>query len=803
MQFYLKHKSFLYDGFIAIGLFGLALWLRQADLTHFVTADEHNWVYRSGLFLSALTQQDWIGTSLWYTPAVTTTWLGSGSLALFYQLNQADINQPLAQWAASFSRNKINLDVLHALRWSTVLFSSVMVVIVYGLARKLWSRPLALLGTLLLATEPHLLAVSRIIGHDVYITFLTISSLLALLYAKRLISQSTRRYYLWLALSGVFAGLAILSKAPALILLPFVVLLALVDGWYHKNHRQRWLWGGLVWLGVSGLTFVIIWPAAWVSPWEQVWYVISTAFFSSTGAEDADIQPYWTIPDLGNYYYLVNGAYKVSPFIFIGTILAAIGATYKAGIHPHSMKSYAGEQRFTYRSKEESPIQNLKSKIQNRLVQLNNNELVWLSIFSVLFTVMMTFGAKKSPRYILPVFPALAFVAAWGWLNLAQFPLIAKHTRLHRYWNRSTMVVLGSTAILLTLNYAPYYFTYFNPLLGGASTAVKVVRIGWGEGLDELGRWLNSQPDRAVSRVGARYTVALYPFYQGSISSPISAELDYVAFYIKQSQSGYPSPEILAYFEQQPLLHHIELNGLEYTQVYQGPAMVPIDPTGSNKLPVAYRLHTIYAPLGQTLTVDLLWHLDNVKERATLQLQSIDGTITLTNQAPIQQLTPQVWVSQHQFEIPPDTPRDTLALIADDHWIGQLKARQLTLPPDFKPLSAGFAGQLKLAGVRQSIENNQLNLDLAWQGWPQANNDFTVFVQVLDEEGQRIAGVDVSPETGFTTLDRKEVMLTHYNIPLPDNLQTNTYSLLIGLYYFAGDELINVGAVTLESDFIQ
>ena len=33
---------------IGLLLFGLALWLTATDLAHFVTADEHNWVYRSG-----------------------------------------------------------------------------------------------------------------------------------------------------------------------------------------------------------------------------------------------------------------------------------------------------------------------------------------------------------------------------------------------------------------------------------------------------------------------------------------------------------------------------------------------------------------------------------------------------------------------------------------------------------------------------------------------------------------------------------------------------------------------------------
>jgi len=805
-------KSTILDWLIALGLFGLALWLRTDDLAHFVTADEHNWVYRSGIFLHALLQQDWPATSVWYTPAVITTWLGSGSLALFYQLHQAAIDRPLAEWAVSFSRNKIELDVLLALRWSMALFTSLMGVVVYGLARKLWSRPVALLGTLLLLTEPHLLAVSRIIGHDALITFFVIASLLAFFYGRRqlvvidrrppttnrqkLYSESDRLYknksrrsrilrdnrwwrglsrckrdllglfleknlkcYGWFALSGLFAGLAILSKAPAMILIPFVGLVGLVDIWQHKTGLTRWLWAGLAWGGALCLTFIAAWPAAWVDPLGQAWFVISTAFLSSAGLEDADLQPHWSIPELGYFYYLVHGAFKVSPFLLVGAILAGV----------------RGWPRLR----------------QRRLLRnLAGSELAWLVLFAVLFALMMSLGVKKSPRYILPAFPALAFIAAWGWLYILQ-----------RFNPPVAIIILGGLALLLTLNYAPYYFTYYNPLLGGSLTAPHLVRIGWGEGLDEVGRRLSARPTAPAEHLGARYTATLFPFYEGQISSPDSEELDYVTFYIKQSQSGYPAPEILNYFAAQEPLHRVVLNGIDYAQVYGGPGMQLVPGGGASNLPAAFRPHTIYAPIGGQLSVDLLWPANSgpaAGQSVTLAIQSADASFAVQNRAPIAEQAPGVRVSRHTFNIPATLERGTYALFVGDASIGKIKARVMEIPPNFEPLSVVMAGQLKLAGVRHRVEENQLLVDLAWQGWPGAHNDYTAFVQLVDSNEQRVAGVDVLPQRGFTTLDRKEVMLTHYAIPLPDNLPPGRYNLLVGLYYFAGEELINVGAGLLE-----
>ncbi len=743
------------DVALALGLFGLALWLGTDRLTHFVTADEHNWVYRSGVFLNAFLRGDWPGTSVWLTPGVTTTWLASAGLAGHYRLAQADINQPFLDWLLSFNRNRVDLNELLALRRAMALFLATMVVVIFGLARKLWSRPLAGLGALLILLDPHLLSVSRIIGHDAPATLFIITSLLSFFYARRQAASGWRAIG-WFGLSGVLAGLGVLSKAPALFLVPFAGLIALADLWQRRGSIGRWAIFLLVWGGALWLTFIVVWPAAWVSPWGQTWAVISNAFLSSAGLEDADIQPYWATPDLGLFYYAINGVFKLNPFVFAGVIVAAA----------------SGIRNFTR---------------QRNVTGLLNSEILWLLLFALLFGLFMSLGVKQSPRYILPAFPALSFVAAWGWLKIAP-----------ARWQPLEVGLLASASLLLALAYAPYYFSYYSPLLGGAITAPRLLRIGWGEGMDEAGRWLNNRPDAAASRVGVRYKVSTYPFFGGELATPIDEELDYVVFYIKQSQSGYPAPEILAYFADQGALHRVVINGIDYAQIYAGPAMQPVDSGGRSDLPIAYRPGTIYAPISQTLTVDLLWPAEfSRSEPVTLSLVSAGETLRLDSAAEIREQAPGVKVSRHTFNLPPETPRDTYTLSIGDARLGQIKARLMTIPADFAPLD--FAAQsVKLVGIRQQQTGRQLQVDLAWQAWPKATNDFTVFVQLLDEAGQRVAGVDVAPQSGFTALDRKEIMIASNTLPLPENLAGGKYKLLIGLYYFAGDELITVGAATLD-----
>ncbi len=125
------------------------------------------------------------------------------------------------------------------------------------------------------------------------------------------------------------------------------------------------------------------------------------------------------------------------------------------------------------------------------------------------------------------------------------------------------------------------------------------------------------------------------------------------------------------------------------------------------------------------------------------------------------------------------------------------------VPPKLEPLSYVIGDQVKLAGIRHRLEGNNLLIDLAWQPLLKLHVDYTVFIQLLDENGERVTGVDVLPERGFSTLDDQEIMVASYTVPLSDEIRPGTYTLLIGLYFFTGDNRIDsVGSVILPEPVI-
>jgi hypothetical protein len=140
------------------------------------------------------------------------------------------------------------------------------------------------------------------------------------------------------------------------------------------------------------------------------------------------------------------------------------------------------------------------------------------------------------------------------------------------------MLVAGGQMLLVGRQH-PYYFTYFNPLMGGAARAPQVLMVGWGEGLELAADYLNQKP-------GSDELLVMSPISYGSTSfflegesvqtfrlderlntrkQEIVSELDYILTYVNGWQRTPPELDLFAGIEPE---HVIWLNGLEYVRIY-------------------------------------------------------------------------------------------------------------------------------------------------------------------------------------------------------------------------------------------
>ena len=238
----------------------LALLLRLAPLGLYVTPDEPAWVYRAILFEQALQARDWAGAPITGHPGVTTMWLGAAGVA--------------AQQALHPQQSSAHLDWIGRLAWlapengvafrhlayflsparvAVVLTTTLGLLAAYWLAARLLGRRTALVATGLLAFDPFLVGHSALLHTDALLATFSLLALLAALNGLR-----AARPARWWGLSGLCAGLALLTKTPAVVLVLFLLLLlALSPLLLPRRHQLRHLLASGLLFGLAAAAVVV------------------------------------------------------------------------------------------------------------------------------------------------------------------------------------------------------------------------------------------------------------------------------------------------------------------------------------------------------------------------------------------------------------------------------------------------------------------------------------------------------------------------------------------------------------------
>jgi hypothetical protein len=370
-----------------------------------------------------------------------------------------------------------------------------------------------------------------------------------------------RRWYA-LAVSGIVAGLSILTITPALILIPAISLLTLLSlfhgepGWRQwrlKQWARRLLLPPLLWGLVSLVTISIVWPAMWVQPVESLLDVIRYTIGVTDGnvvnvgldsEETLNAAWYQYL-----YFYPLTYLWRTTPVTLIGLLLAV-------------------------------PVL-VRRRAAYRLISGTRWNLLLLLVYIAIYAVVMTIGAKKGDRYFLPAYLPLTVLAAAGWYASANW-LAARFEPVRRYWLH--YILLGCLVLIEaagTLRTAPYYLTYYNPLVGGVRTAPEFMSIGWGEGLNEAALYLESKPGFCDQRIISWYTLA-YNWYSASFGCQAQSvdftagtsleeylnNYDYAVIYVNQRQRDFPH-DLLSYLEMQEPEHTVWIDGIDYVRIYR------------------------------------------------------------------------------------------------------------------------------------------------------------------------------------------------------------------------------------------
>jgi 4-amino-4-deoxy-L-arabinose transferase-like glycosyltransferase len=340
---------------------------------------------------------------------------------------------------------------------------------------------------------------------------------------------SANRRWIWALVSGCLAGLAMLTKGTAVLLVPTLLLLALVEAWRAPPGATAWKPAARqisVW-AMAAIASLSIWPALLVDPVGT--FVQTAEFVRDRGGHTGELQQ-------GLLFVPIALALRLGPATVLGVVFLAV----------------FGAPRRWWR-----PIGSIVA-------------------FVLMFGLAVAMSRKEADRYLLPVFPPLGVLAALGWWSASR--RLAAVLRVPRAVPLS-IALAGLLQIWPLLATSSDPLAAYNPLVGGADAAEASISVGWGEGLDEAGMFLARQPDAERLVVGiwddmlANFeahapgrVVGIKFGARGSVRNPEAlAQANYYIDYIRPRQQNLVPSQLL---NRRPELV-VSINGLEYVRVYR------------------------------------------------------------------------------------------------------------------------------------------------------------------------------------------------------------------------------------------
>jgi hypothetical protein len=472
------------------------------------------WYLRSAHFVEAILAGDFANTIYSEHPGVGLMWPVGIGLKLYWSISGV---VPAAHSVPSDFEpihffGPVPLSELTAALFPLALLIALGIVAAYFVLRRLFDDVTATIAGLLMAISPYQLAESKVLRLDAWLSTLMLLSALTMLLYRR------ERRLRWVYLSGALGGLALLTKTPALFLVPFCGLVLLVDVVRHAVGRERstaraWvrhlLLPFLAWLLTLVVVYIALFPVLWVDPAKGVGAVKWGLTRHATTAHPRRSFFLGEIitEDPGPLLYAVTLLFRMSDV----TLVFLVGGAFLAAT----------------------------SLLRRRRLSPAGLDAVLLVAYAVLFLIEVSLPEKKLSRYVLPTVPVLNILAAMG--------LMAWARKLGGQDRRARMVAMTLPILMqavLALPRHPYYGTVLNRIAGGSQAAARAILLGSeAEGFAELAAYLNAQPDVEQITVAAHPTHVFNQTFEGSTVGIGEQPADYVAFHRNYTVRNYKFEE--------------------------------------------------------------------------------------------------------------------------------------------------------------------------------------------------------------------------------------------------------------------
>lgn len=505
--------------FIVLAVMSLNIAFASFHLSEFAAVDEPLWTYgRIPKFWNNVSDGEFQKTMISDKPGITVAILsGTG---LFFE-------DPLQYESASkeelSSKGMDIRDMNFALRLPIALFCSLMLLAFYFLIKKLLGKTTALLSLIFIGLSPILIGISTIINPDALLwVFMPLSMISYFIYLK---NHQGRFLYL----SGMFLGLAILTKYVANILYIFFFGIIFLEYIMNQekyreegisNYLRRTLPDYLILVFFSLLTFFLLLPAAWINIsrlfegtiYSKAFIKIWPLFIAIIATIIIDML-LWKNKLTGkilDFLARYRACFIIIPScIFLAFTALTLAVTY-SGMKIYDLEAILASPKTSYLSGGFSAlmsanfyslvfgiiplsflgiITSIIYAIKNS--RKNNPNIVW-STYIIIFILLYYFASTISNvsatvRYQIVIYPLALIISALG-INY-----LITSEKIKRYLVPNATFLIIILVSLYSLNFIkPFYFSYASDLL----PKQYVLNIkDMGDGSFEAAQYLNSLPN--------------------------------------------------------------------------------------------------------------------------------------------------------------------------------------------------------------------------------------------------------------------------------------------------------------------
>jgi 4-amino-4-deoxy-L-arabinose transferase-like glycosyltransferase len=403
--------------------------------------------------------------------------------------------QRVDQWSFSADflyRNRVPADTMLLASRSVIICLTLL----FGLALALWTRaqfgaPAALFALFLFVTDPNLIAHGHYVTMDLALAFFVFLATIAwsrYLVRKRLVD---------LVWSGAALGLALLTKHPALLLLPLFVLLYLVRAWQEWGQTppaarrlslERFVFSALA----LGVICIVLMAAVYGFHLPNREPIPPPAFSPQRLA--GAVNP---AKPAGHFLLLATRAFHLPDHPYLAGLF---GFSNKADQgHPGYLLGRRSEHGWWYYFPVAMAVKTPSAVVLLTLAALGTAILLlrgvtlaalralpfsWIAggaVIAAFLGVGMMSTVQIGLRYILPVYPFLLVLVAG-----VVFRIWAPRSR------RALPYVLGAVLLVQAGEAAaiyPYYLSFFNTLSGGPANGSRYLldsNLDWGQDLKRL-----------------------------------------------------------------------------------------------------------------------------------------------------------------------------------------------------------------------------------------------------------------------------------------------------------------------------